>query len=268
MKYFVSFLCVLLLSGCASNEMKVVNFSERQSVLFEEYVIPFSFFPRTIELVGLGDSLTQGVGDELKRGGYIGLLQKEISQYKGIEEVILTNTAKRGRRSDQLLKMLKAGEIDHQLRKADIITLTIGGNDMMKVVKKDLFDLKVENFERELVKFEKNYDRILEEIREVNSSAPIILLGLYNPITAVTDEKSEIDSIVADWNNTIESMAYSDVNACFVPIDQLFITNANLVYHTDFFHPNSKGYELIEEALVNSLEECSLIDERNREMLF
>lgn len=268
MKYIVSFLCILLLSGCASNERTVVSFSERGSVLFEEYVVPFSFFPRTIELVGLGDSLTQGVGDELKREGYIGRLQKDISQYKGIEEVILTNTAKRGRRSDQLLKMLKDGEIDFQLRKADMITLTIGGNDMMKVVRKDLFNLRVEAFEKELVKFEHNYDQILGEIREINSNAPIILLGLYNPITAVTDEKSELDEILADWNNAIETMAYGDVNACFVPIDQLFVTNANLVYHTDFFHPNSKGYQLIEEAIVNSLKDCGLIDERNSEMLF
>lgn len=268
MKYIVSLLCLFLLSACSSSELKEVNFSEREAVLFEEYVIPFSFFPRKIELVGLGDSLTQGVGDELQGAGYIGRLQKEISQYKGIEEVVLTNTAKRGRRSDQLLKMLKAGDIDHQLRKANIITLTIGGNDMMKVVKKDLFDLRVEAFEKELVKFEKNYDQILEEIREINSSAPIILLGLYNPITAVTDEKSELDEILADWNKSIETIAYSDVNACFVPIDQLFVTNANLVYHTDFFHPNSRGYELIGEALVHSLEDCGLIDERNREMLF
>lgn len=268
MKYLISFLCIFFLSGCVSNETKEVSFSEREAVLFEEYVIPFSFFPRTIELVGLGDSLTQGVGDELNRNGYIGRLQKEILQYNGIEDVVLTNTAKRGRRSDQLLKMLKDGDIDHQIRMASIITLSIGGNDMMKVVKKDLFDLRVEAFEKELEKFERNYDHILEEIREINSDAPIVLLGIYNPITIVTDEKSEFDQIVSDWNNAIESVAYSDGNACFVPIDKFFISNDNLVYHTDFFHPNSKGYQLIEEAVMNSLQGCGLIDVQNRELLF
>lgn len=268
MKYLLGILCVFFLSGCVSNEMTEVNFTEREQVLFEEYVIPFSFFPRTIELVGLGDSLTEGVGDELKREGYIGRLQKDISQYKGIEEVILTNTAKRGRRSDQLLKMLKDGEIDHQLRKAHIITLTVGGNDIMKVVKKELFDYRVEAFEKELVRFERNYAQILDEIREINSDAPLVLLGIYNPITIVTEEESDFDQIMTDWNDTIEAMAYSDGNACFVPIDQLFVTNANLVYHTDFFHPNSKGYQLIEEAIIHSLQDCGLIDEQNREMLF
>lgn len=268
MKYFIMIICVIFLIGCNSNDLVEVSFSEKQEVLFEEYVIPFEFFPRTIEVVGLGDSLTQGVGDELMREGYLGRLQQHFSQYNGIEDVLLTNTAKRGRRSDQLLKMLKNGEVDHQIRKANIITLTIGGNDIMKVVKKDLFNLKVEAFEKELEKFERNYVQILHEIREINSTAPIILMGLYNPITIVTDEKSEFDLILDEWNETIQATANSDSNACFVPIDRLFVTNTNLVYHTDFFHPNSKGYQLVLEEIVNTMQECGLIDVDSWELLF
>ncbi|MEK3977583.1 GDSL-type esterase/lipase family protein [Psychrobacillus sp. FSL K6-2836] len=268
MKYFIMIICVIFLIGCNSNDLVEVSFSEKQEVLFEDYVIPFQFFPRTIEVVGLGDSLTQGVGDELGREGYLGRLQQHFLQYNGIEDVPLTNTAKRGRRSDQLLKMLKNGEIDHQIRKANIITLTIGGNDIMKVIKKDLFNLKVEAFEKELEKFERNYDQILHEIREINSTAPIIIMGLYNPITIVTDEKSEFDLILNDWNEVIQEMADSDSNACYVPIDHLFVTNANLVYHTDFFHPNSKGYQLVIEEIVSTMQECGLIDADSRELLF
>lgn len=268
MKYLIIIISVIFLVGCNSNDMVEVSFSEKQEVLFEDYVIPFQFFPRTIEVVGLGDSLTQGVGDELKREGYFGRLQQHFSQYNGIEAVALTNTAKRGRRSDQLLKMLKAGDIDHQIRKAHLITLTIGGNDIMKVIKKDLFNLKVEAFEKELNKFEKNYEQILDEIREINSTAPIIIMGLYNPITIVTDEKSEFDLILNNWNEAIEEMAEDDMNACFIPIDHLFVTNTNLVYHTDFFHPNSKGYQLVIDEVVSSMQDCGLIDEDNRELLF
>ena len=268
MKYLIIIISVIFLVGCNSNRMVEVSFSEKQNVLFEDYVVPFQFFPRSIELVGIGDSLTQGVGDELKRDGYIGRLQQHFSQYEGIEEVLLTNTAKRGRRSDQLLKMLKDGEIDHQIRKANIITLTIGGNDIMKVVKKDLFNLKVEAFEKELKKFERNYDQILEEIREINSTAPIIIMGLYNPITIVTNEKSEFDLILNDWNDTIQDAAHSDSNACYVPINRLFMTNTNLVYHTDFFHPNSKGYQLVIEEIVKTIQECGLVNEDSRELLF
>ncbi|WP_277584335.1 GDSL-type esterase/lipase family protein [Psychrobacillus antarcticus] len=268
MKYLIMIISIVFLVGCNSNDMVEVSFSEKQEVLFEDYVIPFHFFPRTIEVVGLGDSLTKGVGDELKREGYLGRLQLHFSQYKGIKDVPLTNTAKRGRRSDQLLRMLKNDEIDHQIQKANIITLTIGGNDIMNVVKKDLFNLKVETFEKELEKFERNYDQILQEIREINSTAPIIIIGLYNPITIVTDEKSEFDQILNNWNETIQEVAFSDSNACYVPIDHLFDTNVNLVYHTDFFHPNSKGYQLVIEEIVNSMQKCGLIDVDSRELLF
>ncbi|MBD7944336.1 GDSL family lipase [Psychrobacillus sp. Sa2BUA9] len=267
-KYLIILVFVFLLSSCAPEKIQEVSFSEKETILFEEYIIPSEFFPRTLELVGLGDSLTQGVGDELKRNGYVGRLKNQILEYKGIEDVVLTNTAKRGRRSDQLLKLLRDGEIDHQIRKADLITITIGGNDVMKVFKKDLFNLQIEAFEKELQRFERNYDDILEEIREVNSSAPILMIGIYNPITIVTDETSEVDQIITDWNDTIESLSYSNTNACFAPIDTLFDSNANLVYHTDFFHPNSKGYELIVENVVNSLENCGLIDEQSRELFF
>ena len=121
---------------------------------------------------------------------------------------------------------------------------------------------------KELEKFKRNYDQILHEIREINSTAPIIIMGLYNPITIVTDEKSEFDLILNDWNETIQETAFSDSNVCYVPIDHLFDTNANLVYHTDFFHPNSKGYQLVIEEIVNSMQECGLIDEDSRELLF
>ncbi len=268
MKYLISILCVILLSGCASKEIIPVHFTAKESISFEEYVIPYSFFPRTIELVGIGDSLTQGVGDELKREGYLGRVQTELLQYKGIEDVILTNTALRGRRSDQQLKIIKNGDIDHILRKADIIMMTMGGNDMMKVVKKDLLNLKVESFQKQQASFEKNYERILDKIRQINSEAKIVLIGLYNPLTTVTDEVSEFDDIVADWNTTIESMSLEDENACFVPIDKFFNTNENLVYHTDFFHPNSKGYKLIEKSIMSSLKDCGFIDIQKRELLF
>lgn len=268
MKYLVSILCVLFLSGCMSQDAITVSFTPKETISFEEYVIPYSFFPRTIELVGLGDSLTQGVGDELKKDGYIGRIQKELLQYKGIEDVVLTNTALRGRRSSQQLKIIKNGDIDHILRKADIMTMTLGGNDMMKIVKKDLFNLKVEAFQKELKSFENNYIQIIERIRLINSDAKIMIIGIYNPFSVITDEQNEFEEIVSDWNIAMATIASGDENACFVPIDNLFDSNENLVYHTDFFHPNSKGYQLMTESMMSSLKSCGFIDTQNWELLF
>ena len=59
---------------------------------------------------------------------------------------MLTNLAKRGRRSDQLIDKLEEPEVQSSVKTADLIFLTIGGNDIMKVVKSNLFNLKTEPF--------------------------------------------------------------------------------------------------------------------------
>ena len=62
------------------------------------------FIPKQLNVVGLGDSLTEGVGDELKKGGYFGrLTNEEMANWKGVKDVQADNLAKRGRRSDQLI---------------------------------------------------------------------------------------------------------------------------------------------------------------------
>ena len=95
-------------------------------------------FPNEYYVVGLGDSLTQGVGDELKVGGYFARLTTAMADWKGVKDVQADNLAKRGRRSDQLIKQLEDPEIQAYIENADVILFTIGGNDIMKIVKRHL----------------------------------------------------------------------------------------------------------------------------------
>lgn len=210
--------------------------------------------------LALGDSLTKGVGDEERKSGYTKRLEEKLEQWTDISDVVLDNRGKRGRRSDQLLTLLKKGHYDYELKNAELITITIGGNDIMKVVKKDLFELKREYFDEELVDFEKRYNQILKKIRSENPNVPILVIGLYNPFSVITDEITEFESIITDWNNTIEATSNKYENACFVDIQDLFDENANLVYHTDFFHPNGYGYTIMTERIVSMMKACHMED--------
>ena len=210
--------------------------------------------------LALGDSLTRGVGDEERKSGYTERLVEKIEASSDITEVILDNRGKRGRKSDQLLELLKKGHYDTEIQNAELITLTIGGNDIMKVVKKDLFELKRDMFDEELSDFKKRYDQILREIRMENPDVPIIMIGLYNPFSVITDEITEFESIIADWNETIENTSLKYENACFVDIQDLFDQNANLVYHSDFFHPNGYGYTIMTERIVSMMKSCQITD--------
>ncbi|MCM3088752.1 SGNH/GDSL hydrolase family protein [Bhargavaea ginsengi] len=247
----------LFLTGCLPGS-DPVSFGAMEDRGFGQYEVPPTFAPRTVVLVGLGDSLTQGVGDDRKREGYVGRLAVKMEEWKGVKGVVVHNLAKRGRRSDQLAEQLSDPRVRQTIAEADILTLTIGGNDLMKVVKEDLFNLDAKAFEGKLEPFMDRLSTSLFQVRRANPDAVLIVLGLYNPLTIVTDEESEFDGILSDWNAVLEDAAVADGRACYVPVDDLFITNRDLVYHTDFFHPNGKGYSRMTDRIMDALSRCGL----------
>ncbi|MFS0576361.1 GDSL-type esterase/lipase family protein [Sporosarcina sp. 179-K 3D1 HS] len=250
----------LILSACTKSSFNTEPFAERDRTAFTKWTIPGYFVPERIRVIGLGDSLTQGVGDDRKKGGYFGRLTDRMNEWKGVKEITAENLAKRGRRSDQLLEQFDEQDFRREIRNANIILLTIGGNDIMKIVKGNLFDLRTGPFYKELVHFEERLDEIFTSIRLLNDDALIVVAGLYNPFSIVTDEVNEFEEIIHDWNEAIEMRTVLDEKSCFVPVTDLFDSNVNMVYHTDFFHPNAKGYELMTERYLASIEKCGLYE--------
>lgn len=223
---------------------------------------------KQLQYLALGDSLTAGVGDEYSEDGFVGRLSDSLEAWPSISEVEVDNRGKRGRRSDQLLKLVKKGHYDEELQEAQLISVTMGGNDVMKIVRKDLLNLKRDAFDKELQAFKKRYSKIIAGIREKNPTAPLLLIGFYNPFSIVTNEANEFDSIITEWNKVIEDVASKDVNACYVSVEDLFVSNKELVYHTDFFHPNAKGYEKMNERILEAMEKCGMEEKINKEIGF
>ncbi|WP_291759083.1 GDSL-type esterase/lipase family protein [Lysinibacillus sp. UBA5990] len=223
---------------------------------------------KQLHYLALGDSLTDGVGDEYSQDGYVGRLADSLLTWPSISEVDVDNRGKRGRRSDQLLKLVKKGHYDEELQQAQLVSLTMGGNDVMKVVKQDLFNLKRDAFDKELRTYKLRYSKIVEGIRAKNPTVPILLIGFYNPFSIVTNEANEFDTIITEWNNVIEEVASEDSNACYVSVEDLFDSNEELVYHTDFFHPNAKGYEKMTERILAAMEQCGMEEKINKAIGF
>lgn len=102
-----------------------------------------------LSIVTLGDSLTRGTGDETGKG-YVGILMDEIKK-KSKQEVQLTNLGIVGQRSNQLKKQVQQTEVQRQIQTADLILVTIGGNDLFRGGQ-GLEDFNTE----EIVEIEKN----------------------------------------------------------------------------------------------------------------
>jgi len=241
----------------AAEEESEATFTEILEGIFH-IELPFTNRGEPVEYLALGDSLTKGLGDQFNRYGYTGRISDIFEEWPAVSKVILDNRGKNGRRSDQLLALLKKGHYDEELQAADFISVSVGGNDVMKIVKKDLLNLKADAFLKEIPKYHSRYSSIVAEIRKRNADVPIMLVGFYNPFLNITDEPKEFGMIMDGFNGSIEQVANADVNACFVPVADLFVTDLDMVYHTDFFHPNATGYENITARIKETLVECDL----------
>ncbi len=208
------------------------------------------FSGKKTNVVAIGDSLTQGVGDSSEQGGYVGILDRQLNQNS--EVVTFENYGKRGNRTDHLIKRLKQTEIHDSIQQADIVLITIGANDIMQVVKENFMNITYEIFASERNNYETRLRDIFAELAAINPDASIYLIGFYNPFENYFEHIKELDMIVDEWNETGRQVA-EDYRATFVPTKDLFISNSTNLFAEDHFHPNDEGYQRIAERILNYL---------------
>lgn len=233
-----------------------------------------------IHYTAIGDSLTEGIGDLTNSGGFVPLVASDLQERYHLNGVQTDNFGKNGDRSDQILKRIKKSqEIQDGLTSADVITLTVGGNDLMKVIKGDVFRLTKNSFEKPLKKYQKEVEKLLTEIRKYNGHAPIYVLGIYNPFYLYFPDITEMQEIVDSWNNGTEEIVKAEKNAYFIPINDLLYKGAgdevgivssediasgmtssgeqdiknNALYEEDHFHPNNLGYQIMASTVRDEM---------------
>ncbi|MEH7344531.1 SGNH/GDSL hydrolase family protein [Bacillus sp. JJ1532] len=251
---------ILILASCniqSSSEIGKLN-QAKQTVLTSKNMPAEDFIPHDITIVSAGDSLTEGVGDSTNRGGYIPYLKEKLEDDKGISDAHFYNFGVKGNRSDQLLKRLDSNKIKTAIGEADIVIVTIGGNDMMKVVHENFSSLNLKAFQKQNQLFKDNLDDTLVKIRKENPSSLVVLVGLYNPFFTWFANINEINEIVDEWNTESKEILEKYPNTFFVEIDDLFQKNAEDLLFRDYFHPNDKGYELIAGRVYDKLKEEAL----------
>ena len=259
MRYKITclFICLVWISGCSQRSASEQPTVQQQNVveLSEKETIPASFFPDPVQIVSIGDSLTQGVGDSKDNGGYLPYLQKNLEKEPSITSVEMINHGVRGNRTDQLLKRLDKAGVQEDIEQADSIVVTIGGNDIMKVFKQNFSNLELNQFDSAKIGYEKRLRQILDKVRSENEQAQIYLVGVYNPFSKWFGDFYELDEIMNDWNDSGKRIITEYDSAYFIEIDDIFQNSEeDLLYTEDYFHPNDRGYELIAERIYNNME--------------
>jgi lysophospholipase L1-like esterase len=202
-----------------------------------------------LHIVALGDSLTRGTGDETGKG-YVGVLIDEIKE-KSKQDVRLTNLGISGQESDQLKQQIQQAEVQRQIKTADMIVVTMGGNDLFRGGQ-GLIEFDPEDITDIEGKFLENMNFIFQQIRTSNPKSNVFFIGLYNPFIDLEQGK-EMSAVVRHWNYQSAELSASFPNIVFVPTFDLFELKVNDYLYSDKFHPNTKGYRLIAERVASLL---------------
>ncbi|WP_367341685.1 SGNH/GDSL hydrolase family protein [Limosilactobacillus sp.] len=178
-----------------------------------------------IHLYAIGDSLTYGQGDEQKKGGYVSIVAHKIHHHYHTK-VSTVNYGVSGDRSDQILYRLNhQKQMRHDLRKADVITMTVGGNDLMQTLEKIISTNSEKEINSDVAKsgnqYQQKLTKLMAAIRKENPRAPIFVLSIYNPVYTYFANVTSITRSIAQWNRITSETVGEDNNAYFVNIDHL-----------------------------------------------
>ena len=229
----------------------------------------------TLNYVALGDSLTEGIGDATGQGGFVPLLSKEVDNQTA-EKVELQNFGHAGDTSTQIYDKIQSRDIQAAIKDADFITLTVGGNDVMKVIRDNaahLSKLKEKDFEQPARNYQTELKKIFDTIRLNNPKAHVYVLGIYNPFYMNFPNITALQTIINNWNIATEETVKEEKSTSFIAINDLLYKGIggekgisenqsqinDLLYTADSFHPNNIGYQIMADAVFK---EYQVINEK------
>lgn len=215
--------------------------------------------------VAVGDSLTEGVGDLTKQGGFVSLVKQDLTRNYNYQVKAL-NYGVSGNTSQQILqRMVENKDLQTSLKQADLLSLTVGGNDLMRVVRKNLANLAVGDFVQPQAAYQANLAKIIEQARKDNADLPIYIVGIYNPFYLSFPDLPQMQEVLDNWNQASQDVISQYEQVYFVPVDELLSkglggdnqtgTVNDLLFAEDNFHPNTTGYQLMAQALMEKINE-------------
>ena len=158
--------------------------------------------------------------------------------------------------------------IQHAIEQADLITLSVGANDVLKYVDRSesgrfTFDLPA--VLQTIQTVSANYEEIFAEIKKINPEADVVVMGLYNPFPYLQDAaiQTQLNTLVSTMNNTIKAVVeknggiFSEVADIIASNHLKYLPNPNNV------HLSEAGYEIVAQKIKSDYLTAILNDIEN-----
>lgn len=201
----------------------------------------------------LGDSIGYGSGLVNFKEAVYGKIVADTNGYDYANDAIPGHTTK------ALLDRLEEESVSGHVKQADIISVSIGGNNfLLGGIQQLLFDLIVNDdltrAEEITDGFKKDFDTIIKKIHSLNPDAVILMQTQYNPQTGTIGEAYQVSLDML--NDAIKT--YAEENPGEIEIVDLASKLTADDIAQDGIHPNVAGNEKIAVAVLEKLKELGL----------
>lgn len=224
---------------------------------------------KKVYYLSLGDSLAAGQTPyntiEKSYGDYVAEYLKD----KEILEFYTKDFSKSGYRSIDLLNDLRSNKelkvngkkitLKNSLIKADLVTLSIGANDLF-------YKLNI-GTEFDLNEFDDMYtyvdecildiDKLLYELRR-SCKEQIMVFGFYNPFTNFSSAlATTVEPIIVYANGKMENLVRK-YDMTYVNIHDTFLANDDYLPDKLEIHPTDKGYRAMSKKVIKLIDQKML----------
>jgi lysophospholipase L1-like esterase len=202
----------------------------------------------SLHYLALGDSVALGKGAPR---GYAVEVADRFKQHQ--LPVQLDNQGVSGQTSSQLWVALQKPEMRRKIRQADLITITIGGNDLLKVALKRSHPWEaLSSFDDIRDGFVRHLNQILTLIRRENPTAIVLVTSLYNPVPPDALYFPLTEKLLDNWNTALVQTVSTQPGCIVVHIDD-WLRPEHRDWLADQIHPNTRGHRLIATAILNAI---------------
>jgi lysophospholipase L1-like esterase len=234
--------------------------------------------PKVLNYVALGDSIATGTYYTSTTNKRLNLSYvyyfTEFLKTK-FNQVNISNYSVDGHKTSDLLQRLNNTQVIESVKTADLITITIGANNLLEAAKKKIFgitygyDFTRINWtvaEAGRAAFEKEWPLIVNRIKFLNPNAEILALTPYNPYNSSDSLYTRVNGYLSNTsgngiNDIIinnKEMGYKVVDV-YTGLKSYSESNAmkEITYFYDSFrdpHPNVTGHKLIGQLHVSVFE--------------